>query len=80
MYSDSANDGSLRDQLRRVLLDYLQPRLAVVWPGADGLTDEDALGFYPQARASGHVPDVDELCRRHPNLVGEIRSLFARKG
>jgi hypothetical protein len=68
------------DLLRQVLLDYLQASRVVGWPGGDGLTEDDILNCYPQASAAGEVPDRQELCRRHTELVVEIQSFFTLKG
>lgn len=59
--------------LQELLLGYLQSNHAFPWPGADGLTVEDALASYREAAASGRVPDGDELLRRHPELSDELR-------
>lgn len=64
----------------RILLAYLCAGSAIRWPGADGLTQEDVLSFYPRALRVGEVPDRDELCRRHGDLSKEIDVLFARNG
>lgn len=77
MPAESANQPE--SLLRQLLLEYLQDSRAVDWPGADGLTEDDILNFYPQASAKGNVPDGPELCRRHSDLVAEIQTLFRLK-
>jgi hypothetical protein len=76
MLAESAKRTTSGNLLRQVLLDYLQAGWIVGWPGADGLTLDDVLACYPQAIAAGAVPDCQELCRRHTELIGEIQSLF----
>ena len=80
MVAESAEHPKSVDLLREVLLDYLQAGWVRNWPGADGITVDDILNCYPQASASGDVPDWQELCRRHTELIAEIRSLFTLKG
>jgi hypothetical protein len=80
MLAPSAKRLSAGEVLCHVLLDYLQASRVIDWPGADGLTVDDILSFYPQACAAGAVPDCQELCRRHAELVTEIQALFLLKG
>ena len=80
MPAKSANQMTSGDLLRQVLLDYLLASKVVDWPGGDGLTEDDILNCYPQASAAGEVPDRQELCRRHAELVAEILSFFTLKG
>ena len=68
------------DMLCQLLPDYLEASKAVGWPGTDGLTVSDILNGYPQASAAGKVPDGQELCRRHMELIAEIQALFLLKG
>ena len=75
-----ANRRTSADLLRQVLVDYLLASRVVAWPGADGLTADDILSFYPQASVAGEVPDQQELCLRHAELIAEIQSLFTLKG
>jgi len=62
--------------LREVLLGHLQAPEALPWPGADGLTVEEVLASYVLAARQGCVPDQEELCRRHPDLVPEVLLFF----
>ncbi len=67
-------------RLREVLLDYLQVAACVTaWPGTDGLTLEVVLDFYPEAVATGDVPDWQELLRRHPDLATVLQEWMAAK-
>jgi hypothetical protein len=67
-------------QLRETLLRYLQAAASVTaWPGADGLTLENILDFYPEAVAAGEVPDWQELLCRHPELATELQTWMAAK-
>ena len=79
MPTKSANQMTSAVLLRQVLLDYLLASRVVSWPGGDGLTEDDILNCYPQAGAAGAVPDRQELCLRHAELVAEIQSLFTLK-
>src|SRR5207245_3053179 len=74
MLAEAAQRKNSGDLLRQVLLDYLQASGVVEWPGADGLTANDILSCYPLASAGGKVPDRQELCRRHTELIAEIQS------
>jgi hypothetical protein len=67
-------------RVREVLLGYLQAAAVLPWPGADGLTLQDALRSYPQAAAAGRAPDLRELLRDHPALAEELKALFAEHG
>jgi hypothetical protein len=65
--------------LHDILLGYLQANHSFPWPGADGLTLEDALNSYLEAVALGRVPGGAELLRRHPELGDEWRFSHARE-
>ena len=67
-------------RMREVLLGYLQAAAVPLWPGADGLTLQDALESYPQAAAAGRVPGLRQLLRDHPALAEELTALFAEHG
>jgi len=66
--------------LRQILLDYMRGSRVVSWPGADGLTDDDIVGYYPQAILAGSVPGWDELQGRFPDLASELHALRSTKG
>ncbi len=65
------------EQVRAILLGYLQCRAAALWPGSDSITVDDILRSYPQAAVAGRVPDLPELRRRFPDLAGPLASWFA---
>ena len=67
-------------RVRELLLGYLQAAAVPLWPGADGLTVQDALLSYPQAVAAGCVPGLRQLLRDHPALAEELTALFAEHG
>jgi hypothetical protein len=78
--SDAAADSAVRrQQLYEVLLGYLEGPQVILWPGADGLTVEEALLGYAEAAAAGQVPDRQQLLERHPDLAEELRSFFAEQ-
>jgi hypothetical protein len=68
-----------RQRLHDILLSYLEGPQVILWPGADGLTAEEALLGYAEAAAAGQVPDRQELLQRHPELAEELRAFFAEQ-
>jgi hypothetical protein len=75
--SATTHDSAQAEQMRAILLGYLQCRAAGLWPGSDGITMDDILGSYRQAAAAGRVPDLAELRRRFPDLAESLASWFA---
>jgi len=63
--------------MRELLLAYLQAAGAPPWPGADGVTLEEILHWYPQAAAIGLVPDLQTLMQDNPELADSLRAYFA---
>jgi hypothetical protein len=63
-------------RLQEVLLGYLQTA-PPIWPGADGLTLEDALSSYRQAATARVLPGLMELLERYPDLAEEFLAFFA---
>jgi hypothetical protein len=80
MAAETMDRESAENSLRQLLLSYLWSSNAIRWPGGDGITEDDVLNYYPEARAAGKVPDWQELCGRHEAMVGTIQSFFQRKG
>ena len=71
---------AIAGQLRVVLLGYLcRAESVAAWPGADGLTIDDILDFYPQAVTRGEVPEWLQLVNRHPELSIELHDWLAAK-
>jgi hypothetical protein len=66
-------------RVRELLLGHLRSAALPLWPGADGLTLEDALLSYPQAAAAGRVPDLRQLLRECPELAEELTAFFAAR-
>jgi hypothetical protein len=66
--------------VRELLLGHLRSADLPPWPGADGLTLEDALLSYPEAAAAGRVPDLRRLLRDHPDLAEELTAFFGGRG
>ena len=75
--SATTHDPAQAEQVRAILLGYLQCRAAGLWPGSDSITLDDILRSYPQAAAAGRVPDLPELRRRFPDLADALASWFA---
>jgi hypothetical protein len=75
--SATTHDPTPAEQVRAILLGYLQCRAAGLWPGSDGITLDDILGSYQQAAGAGRVPDLPELLRRFPDLDAALASWFA---
>jgi len=67
-------------RVRELLLGHLRSAAVPLWPGADGLTLEDALLGYPQAAAAGRVPDLRQLLSEHPDLADELTAFFEGRG
>jgi len=65
-----------RQLLEDILLGLLQSSPGCRWPGADGLTLEDALDCYRQAISTGRAPGPEELVQRHPELREAVKGLF----
>lgn len=70
---------AFNDDLRDLLLSYLQAGVVFGWPGADGLTTADVLECYPAAMARGEVPDWQTLRRRHPDLTAVLEGFLTAK-
>jgi hypothetical protein len=68
------------DLLRQILLDYLRASRVLGWPGADGLTEDDIVNYYPQAIAAGEVPGWHDLEQRFPSLTDDLRVWLSAKG
>jgi hypothetical protein len=77
--STTTHDPAATEQVRAILLGYLQCRAAALWPGSDSITLDDILRFYPQAAAAGRVPDLPELQRRFPDLADALTDWFAEQ-
>jgi hypothetical protein len=77
--SDAADSAVRRQRLHEILLGYLEGPQVILWPGADGLTVEEALLGYAEAAAAGQVPDQQQLLEHHPELAEEVRAFFAKQ-
>jgi hypothetical protein len=73
----ATHDPAPAEQVRAILLGYVQCRAAALWPGGDGITLDDILRSYPRAAAAGRVPDLPQLRRRFPDLAEPLASWFA---
>jgi hypothetical protein len=76
MPNESAESVVRRRRLRELLLGYLYAARAPLWPGADGLMAEEVLHSYAEHAAAGHVPDLQELLHRHPDLRDALLAFF----
>jgi len=65
------------DAVLKLLLEYMRNSDCPSWPGADGLTVPEVVRSYPQYAASGHVPDLASLLRRHPELRDTLLTFFS---
>jgi hypothetical protein len=80
MSGETTSSEDITGRLLKVLLSYLQDtRVIEAWPGVDGMTIDDIVGFYPEAVAAGEVPDWQDLLRRHPDLADELQRWLAAK-
>jgi hypothetical protein len=70
---------ALGQRLGELLLGYLQAAGFCAWPGCDGMTVADILDAYPEAVATGKVPDWQELLRRHSELAAGLQDWMAAK-
>jgi hypothetical protein len=77
MHGVPAGAEERRQQLSKLLLDYLRAADLPAWPGADGLTAEEVLLTYPGAATAGLVPNLAQLLRRHAALQEELLAFFA---
>jgi hypothetical protein len=75
--SATTHEAAPAEQVRAILLGYLQCRAAGLWPGSDSLTLDEILRSYPRAAAAGRVPDLPELSRRYPDLAESLTAWFA---
>jgi hypothetical protein len=76
LISATTHDPSLAEQVRAILLGYLQCRAACRWPGSDRISLDDVVGSYPQEAAAGRVPGLPELRRRFPDLDAALAAWF----
>lgn len=75
--SATSHEPAPAEQVKAILLGYLQCRAACLWPGGDGLTLDEMLRSYPQAAGAGRVPGLPELLRRFPDLAAALTAWFA---
>jgi hypothetical protein len=68
MRDEPAGSSARRRRLQELLLGYLHAARVPLWPGVDGLMVEEVLRSYAEHAAAGHVPDLQELLRRYPDL------------
>jgi hypothetical protein len=64
-------------RLHELMLAHLREADAPPWPGTDSLTLDEVVHSYPQAAASGLVPDLQTLLADHPDLADVLREFFA---
>ena len=64
------------EQVKAILLGYLEHRAGHLWPGGDGLTLDEMIRSYPQAMRARLVPDLSELRRRVPDLDAALAEWF----
>ena len=64
------------DAVLELLLEYMRNSDCPSWPGADGLTVPEVVRSYPQYAASGRVPDLNSLLRRHAELRDALLTFF----
>jgi len=76
MGDEMRETGADHQDLRELLLRYLQSPGGSPWPGADGLTVREVLESYSQAAEAGRVPTRHQLVVLHPDLVAELYAFF----
>jgi hypothetical protein len=77
MNSSTAPKTEDRARLVGLLAWYLLTTSRTAWPGADGFTVEDVVAAdYRTESEAGHVPRLQELIGRHPDLADAIRGFF----
>jgi hypothetical protein len=80
MYGTPIEISSVARRLQDIMLGYLEAAgCFATWPGADGLTLDDALDSYEEAVAKGVVPDWQQLLLRHSEVDAELYVWLAAK-